>query len=122
MVVRFQLSALKRTEWYEVFLRILFGKVATVATDLIAKSFAPHRRGIVFGISCDLPGNCIAFRKARQREKAACWINGTVRARNAVALEARGAAMGSIGLAVFAIVVWKFLSGKPPWVVIAAAG
>jgi hypothetical protein len=114
MVVRFELSALKRTEWYEVFLRILFGKVATVATDLIAKSFGPIVEGLFLAFPAIFPATASLFERHEKEKKQRAGINGTVRARNAVALEARGAAMGSIGLAVFAIVVWKFLSGKPP--------
>jgi hypothetical protein len=38
--------------------------------------------------------------------------DGTARGKNAAALDARGAAMGTFGLAFFAVVVWKLL---PVW-------
>jgi len=122
MVVRFELSALKRTKWYEIFLRILFGGVATVATGMVAKSFGPILGGLFLAFPAIFPATASLVEKHEREKKQRAGINGTMRSRNAVALEARGAAMGSIGLAVFAIVVWKFLSGEPQWVVLAAAG
>jgi hypothetical protein len=122
MVVKFELSALKRTKWYEIFLRILFGGVATVATGMIAKSFGPILGGLFLAFPAIFPATASLVEKHEREKKQRAGLNGTMRSRNAVALEARGAAMGSIGLAVFAIVVWKFLSGEPPWVVLAAAG
>jgi hypothetical protein len=56
MVVKFELSALKQTKWYEVLVCILFGGIATVATGMIAKSFGPIVRGFVLGVSCGFPG------------------------------------------------------------------
>jgi hypothetical protein len=122
MVVKFELSALKRTKWYEIFLRILFGGVATVATGMVAKSFGPILGGLFLAFPAIFPATASLVEKHEREKKQRAGINGTMRSRNAVALEARGAAMGSIGLAVFAIVVWKFLSGEPQWVVLAAAG
>jgi hypothetical protein len=83
---------------------------------------APLFRGLFLAFPAIFPATASLVEKHEIEKKQRAGINGTMRSRNAVALEARGAAMGSIGLAVFAIVVWKFLSGEPPWVVLAAAG
>jgi len=49
-------------------------------------------------------------------------IDGTARGRDAAALEARGAAFGTIGLAAFAAIVWRVLPDHPaPAVLVAAA-
>ena len=63
MVVKFNPSALRRTKWYEVVLRIIFGGLATVGTGLIAKEYGPVVGGGVFGVPRDLSGNCNAGRK-----------------------------------------------------------
>jgi hypothetical protein len=48
-----------------------------------------------------------------EREKTQkAGISKTIRGRQAAALDARGAAMGSLGLACFAVVVWKL---APVW-------
>lgn len=121
MIVKFKLSALKRTRWYEVFLRILFGGIATVATGMIAKSFGPVVGGLFLAFPAIFPASATLVDKHEHEKKQRSGINGVFRARNAAALEARGAAMGSIGLLVFAFVVWKFLSRQLPWVVLAGA-
>ena len=68
------------------------------------------------------PASTTLVEKHEKEKKQCAGLNGIVRARNAVALEARGAAMGSTGLAAFALIVWKFLSRESPWVVLPAAG
>ena len=122
MVVKFKLSALKQTKWHEVLLRILFGGIATVATGLIAKSFGPIVGGLFLAFPAIFPATATLVEKHEKEKQQRAGMNGVVRGRNAVALEARGATMGSIGLAVFALVVWKFLPREPAWVVLAAAG
>jgi|ERR1035438_5169038 hypothetical protein len=122
MVVKFELSALKRTKWYEVLLRILFGGVATVATGMIAKSFGPIVGGLFLAFPAIFPASATLVEKHEKEKKQRAGMNGLARARSAVALEARGAAMGSIGLAVFAFVAWKLLPRGPTWAAVAAAG
>ena len=56
-----------------------------------------------------------------KEKKQRVGMEGAIRGRNAASLDARGAAMGSIGLVVFAIIVWQFLAGHPAWFVLAGA-
>jgi hypothetical protein len=121
MVVKFKLSALRRTKWYEVILRIIFGGLATVATGIIAKSYGPVVGGLFLAFPAIFPASATLVEKHEKAKKQRAHIDGVNRAQRAVALEARGTAMGSIGLGAFAIVVWQFLSGRPAWLVLTAA-
>jgi len=47
--------------------------------------------------------------KHEKQKKERQGIDGTVRGRMAASIDAAGAAMGSLGLAVFAFVVWKLV-------------
>jgi hypothetical protein len=121
MLVKFELSSLKRTRWYEVFVRFLFGGLATVATGMIAKSYGPVIGGLFLAFPALFPASATLVEKHEKEKKQRAGSNGIRRARNAVALEARGATMGSIGLAAFAIVVRQFLPGGNVWAVLATA-
>jgi Protein of unknown function (DUF3147) len=121
MVVKFQLSALQRTKWYEVILRIPFGGLTTVATGMIAKSYGPVVGGLFLAFPAIFPASATLVEKHEKEKKERAHIDGVNRARRVVALEARGTAMGSIGLGAFAIVVWQFLFGKTAWLVLTAA-
>jgi hypothetical protein len=118
MVVRFQLSALKQTKWYEVFLRIVFGGLATVATGMVAKAYGPVVGGLFLAFPAIFPASATLIEKHENEKKQRAGMNGVSRARKAVALDARGATIGSIALAVF---LWKFLFGRPAWLILPAA-
>jgi Protein of unknown function (DUF3147) len=121
MAVRLNLSVLRQTKWYEIVLRFLFGGLATVAAGLIAKSFGPVVGGLFLAFPAIFPATATLVEKHVKEKKRVAGIDGVNSARCAVALEARGATMGSIGLAVFAIVAWQVLFGRPAWLVLTAA-
>jgi hypothetical protein len=121
MVVKFELSALRRTRWYEVVLRILFGGLATVATGMIAKSYGPVVGGLFLAFPAIFPATATLVEKHLKEKKRKAHIDGVSRARRAVALEARGAMMGSVGLAAFGLLLWQLLIGRPAWLVLLAA-
>jgi hypothetical protein len=121
MVVKFKLSALRRTRWYEVVLRVLFGGLATVATGMIAKSYGPIVGGLFLAFPAIFPATATLVEKHTKEKKQKAHIEGTGRARRAVALEARGTMMGSFGLVAFGLVLWRFLVDQPAWLVLLAA-
>ncbi len=122
MVVKLKPSALKRTRWYEVCMRIVFGGLATVATGMIAKSYGPVVGGLFLAFPAIFPASATLVEKHIREKRQRAGMDGVTRARDAVALEARGAAMGSMGLIAFAAVVWNFLPDGRAWLVLAAAG
>jgi hypothetical protein len=121
MVVKFELSELMRTKWYEIFLRVLFGGLASVMTGMIGKSFGPIVGGLFLAFPAIFPASATLVEKHEKEKKRRAGIDGVDRARNAVALEARGAAMGSIGLGAFAVLTWELLLRRPPWIALTAA-
>jgi hypothetical protein len=121
MVVKFQLSALRRTRWYEVVLRVLFGGLATVATGIIAKSYGPVVGGLFLAFPAIFPATATLVEKHVKEKKQRAHIEGVNRAQRAVALEARGTMMGSLGLIAFGLLLWRFLGDQPPWLILFAA-
>jgi hypothetical protein len=121
MVVKFKLSALRQTRWYEVALRVLFGGLATVATGIIAKSYGPVVGGLFLAFPAIFPATATLVEKHVKEKKQKAHIDGVNRARQAVALEARGTMMGSLGLVSFGLVLWHFLGDQPAWLILLAA-
>jgi hypothetical protein len=69
MVVKFQLSALRRMKWYEVILRIIFGGLATVATGMIAKSYGPVVGGLFLAFPAIFPASATLVEKHEKEKK-----------------------------------------------------
>jgi hypothetical protein len=51
----------------------------------------------------------------------AAGMSGTQRARNAAGVDAAGAAIGTIGLLCFAVLVWQLITSYQTWIVLTAA-
>src|SRR6185312_8744603 len=113
MIVRLQLSALRQTRWYEVALRILFGGIATVLTGLIAKSSGPVVAGLFLAFPAIFPATATLVEKHTQERRRKAGLDGSLRAADAVAIEARGATLGSVGMIAFATVLWLALPHVP---------
>jgi Protein of unknown function (DUF3147) len=112
MTVKFDISGLTKTKWYEYALRILFGGATTVITGVLAKRYGPVFGGLFLAFPAIFPASATLVEKHETQKKEKAHIFNSIRGREAAALDARGAAMGSIGLAAFACVVWKFV---PVW-------
>jgi hypothetical protein len=121
MNVRANLSALRETRWYELALRILFGGLITVATGLIAQRFGPTIGGLFLAFPAIFPASATLVEKHACEKKQRHGLDGKNRGREAASLDARGAAMGSIGLIAFALIVWQLLPELAPWLVLAVA-
>jgi hypothetical protein len=112
MRVSFDLAALKKTAWQEYAIRFLFGGAVTVIAGVLAKLYGPAFGGLFLAFPAIFPASATLLEKHQREKKQAAGISRTIRGRQAAALDARGAAMGSIGLIIFALVVWKLL---PSW-------
>src|SRR5258705_13983012 len=100
-------SAFGRTKWYEYFVRFLFGGTITVIAGLLARHFGPAFGGLFLAFPAIFPASATLLEKHEIQKKAKAGITFTLRGRQLAALDAAGAALGSIGLAAFALVVWK---------------
>ena len=112
MTIQVDLSALTKTKWYEYAVRFLFGGAITVVAGLLAKRYGPVFGGLFLAFPAIFPASVTLVEKHEREKKQKAGISKTIRGRQAAALDARGAAKGSIGLACFALVVWKLL---PIW-------
>src|SRR5579863_6923670 len=112
MIIKCDFSALKRTRWYEYALRFLFGGTVTVAAGLIAKHYGPVFGGLFLAFPAIFPASATLVEKHETEKKRRAGIIDNARGRKAAALDARGAALGSVGLACFALALWQLL---PPW-------
>ncbi|MGA7626292.1 MAG: DUF3147 family protein [Candidatus Acidiferrales bacterium] len=103
-------SALKQTRWYQLAVRFFFGGAITVATGLLAKHYGPVFGGLFLAFPAIFPASATLVEKHEREGRQRAGILYTIRGRQSAALDARGAAIGSLGLIGFAIVVWKFLA------------
>lgn len=120
-MVEMKLAALKETRLHEYAVRFLFGGACTVMAGLIAKRCGPGMGGLFLAFPAIFPAGASLIESHEKRRKRAAGMDGTMRGREAAGLDAAGAAMGAIGLAAFAAVVWW---GVPmhnaAWVIAAA--
>jgi hypothetical protein len=112
MRVHFDFSALRKTRWHEYGLRFLFGGAVTAVTGLVAKHFGPAVGGLFLSFPAIFPASVTLIAKHEKQKKLKAGMDGTMRGKKAAASDARGAGIGSVGLASFAIFVWKLL---PVW-------
>jgi hypothetical protein len=102
MRVRFDFSSLRKSRWKDYALRFLFGGSVTVATGLVAKHFGPAVGGLFLAFPAIFPAGVTLVAKDEQIKKQKAGMDGRARGKQAAALDARGAAIGTFGLACFA--------------------
>jgi hypothetical protein len=121
MIVKANTSGWKQTKWYEFALRFAIGGLITVGAGLIAKRFGPAPGGLFLAFPAIFPASATLIAKHETQRKAKKKLHGEKRGVEAAALDACGAAMGSVGLAAFAFVNWALLRSLSPVEVLAAA-
>jgi hypothetical protein len=121
MIVRIDYSSLRGTRWYEYALRFLFGGAITAVTGLITREFGPTVGGLFLAFPAIFPATATLIEKHQRERLERKGLRGERRGRDAAALDAIGAAMGSLGLLVFAAFLWAFLSHYSPWLVLTGA-
>src|SRR5690349_5490457 len=109
MMISVSISGLKQSRWHEVALRFLFGGLITAIAGLIAKEFGPSIGGLFLAFPAIFPASATLIEKHEREKKEKHGLNGTQRARALVADDAAGAALGSLGLAAFAVCTWLLI-------------
>ncbi len=104
MPVKLSLSGLKATRWYEYVVRLVLGGAATVLTGVIAKSFGTSVGGLFLALPAIFCASATLIERHERRAKENADLKGDRRGREAAALDAAGAGLGSIGLMAFAAV------------------
>jgi len=121
MPISFNWSAITRTKWYEYAGRFVFGGAITVVAGLLAKRFGPAVGGLFLAFPAIFPSSATLVQKHECEKKRNAGIRDNVRGKKAAALDAAGASMGCVGLACFALIVWKWLPNQNAALVLAAA-
>ena len=121
MSIQIDPDVLGQTKWYEYAVRFLFGGLITAAAGIIAKKFGPEIGGLFLAFPAIFPASATLIEKHEKQKKERLGLKGTKRAAEAASVDAAGAAIGTIGLACFALVVWKTLQNYAPWAVLLAA-
>ena len=106
MLLSLNPSALRQTRWYEYAVRFFFGGAVTVVAGLIAKKYGPTLGGLFLAFPAIFPASATLVEKHEREKKKKAGILKTRRGRQAAALDAYGAALGTIGLLGFGLIVW----------------
>jgi Protein of unknown function (DUF3147) len=117
MKIHFDSTALRETKWYEYAVRFLFGGLITAIAGIIAGRLGPAIGGLFLAFPAIFPASATLIEK-HEVEKAQRG-HGSADPKQAVAVEAKGSALASIGLIAFAIFVFEFLPHHRPWLVVA---
>src|SRR5258708_9788544 len=106
MVVRVKWSAFKQSRWYEFVLRFVLGGLATALAGAVAQFFGPEAGGLFLAFPAIFCASATLIEKHERERKQKLGLSGYRRGTDAAALDAAGAALGSIGLAAFGLGVW----------------
>jgi len=119
--IKFEWSAIAQSRWQEYALRFAAGGAITAAAGLIAKEFGPGIGGLFLAFPAIFPASATLVEKHERERKEEEGVQGAERGRQVASLDAAGAAMGSLGLLVFALFVWKLLPLLHAWIVLPLA-
>jgi hypothetical protein len=122
MRIGFDFSSLQRTRWRDYGLRFVFGGIVTASTGLIAKRYGPGVAGVFLAFPAIFPAGATLIEKHEKEKKRKIGLNGTQRGRAAASIDAAGAAMGTLGLIAFAMLVWRFLPSHSSLTILPGAG
>jgi hypothetical protein len=121
MRIEINLTGLKETRWYELAERFVAGGLMTAGAGLIAKEYGPVVGGIFLAFPAIFPASATLIEKHERGKKEEAGLHGSVRGRKAAGVDAAGAALGSLGLFTFALIVKRFLVGHSSWIVLVGA-
>src|SRR5436190_20137501 len=107
MKIHLETSAFGKTKWYEYAIRFVFGGLITAIAGVIAREFGPAIGGLFLAFPAIFPASATLIEKHEKQEKEKHRLDGAKRGRQAASIDAAGSAMGSIGLLVFALIVWQ---------------
>jgi len=120
MNVRIKLSALRETRWHEYLTRFVLGGLATVCAGAIASLSGPEIGGLFLAFPAVFCASATLIEKHERERKEKAGVRGTRRGKEAAALDAAGAALGSFGLLAFGAAIW-LLAGYSSWLAILVA-
>jgi uncharacterized protein DUF3147 len=106
MIVQLNFSAFRETRWYEYLIRFALGGAMTVIAGIIADHFGPIVGGLFLAFPAIFPASATLIEKHVRERKEKVGLAGARRGREAAAMDAAGAVLGSFGLTAFALIIW----------------
>jgi hypothetical protein len=121
MLVKAKPSALKQSKWHEYAVRFVFGGLVTAMAGAIASRYGPAVGGLFLAFPAIFPASATLVEKHERQRKEQNGMKAQARGRNAAGVDAAGAAIGSIGMMVFAGLVWWLVPRLSPWILLPMA-
>lgn len=130
MLPRLSFSSLKESRWYEYLTRFVLGGAATVCAGAISSAFGASIGGIFLAMPAIFCASATLIERHEIRRKRKAGLSGIRRGQQAAALEAAGAALGSMGMLAFALLFWwtvedsallAFLGAAAAWTAVSIA-
>lgn len=109
MMIQARFAALKGIAPHEWAVRFVFGGLCCVVAGLIANRYGPAIGGLFMTFPAIFPAGASLVETHEEEHKARAGFNGTNRGRAVASVDAAGASIGAIGLAAFAVVLWRYL-------------
>src|SRR5947209_7583644 len=113
MLVKVTAAALKQTKWHQYAVRFFFGGLISAFAGLVAKRYGPIVGGLFLAFPAIFPASATLIEKHVREQKEKVGLSGARRGREAAALDAAGATLGSFGLAAFGLVIWLLIERVP---------
>jgi hypothetical protein len=113
MLVRVSPSALKQGRWYEYVIRFALGGAAAMLTGWLGSRFGPSIGGLFPAMPAIFCASATLIQRHEARRKREAGKRDERRGKEAAAVDAAGAALGSVGLLVFAVVFVAFAERSP---------
>jgi uncharacterized membrane protein (GlpM family) len=113
MTIQVDPSGLKQTKWHEYALRLVAGGIITVIAGVIARKWGPVIGGLFLAFPAIFPASATLIEKHERQKKQEKGLHGEERGADAAAIDALGAAMGSVGLVAFAGICWWLIPRYP---------
>jgi hypothetical protein len=122
MLIGINIAKLREGKPHQYLTRFLFGGIVTVLAALIGRHYGPILGGLFLAFpGIFAPGLSMTETHAIER-KTKAGANGTLFARAEASVEAAGASAGALGLAAFALILWKGLPTHSITLVLPLAG
>lgn len=119
MQIHLSLSSLSNSRWYEYIVRFGLGGTVTVLTGIIGSVWGASIGGLFLALPAIFCASATLIERHEIRRKRDAGVKGIRRGREAAALDAAGAALGSIAMIGFAA---TFLAMSPYGAIVAFAG
>jgi hypothetical protein len=120
MMVHLKFGALREVHWHEFAIRFALGGAMTVIAGAIASRFGPAVGGLFLAFPAIFPASVTLVEKHVRQQKKEKGLRGARRGKEAAALDARGAALGGVGLIGFGGAIYALIEHSALMALVAA--